>query len=243
MNRVLSALLVIFYFTSAQEVNSQFLVNGHFDLGNSNLSDGIFLHLSGLGSYDDQYWGAKAGCQVGLVQPQNVFLNSWFLSSYGNIPAGDLKIVLGGEYLWASFSPDLREINWILFAGTTLRHWQFDLGNNSRIYRLSDKATEENSGGGEGRITEPWNLMYSVKYAVKPFGNKWNLMFTLTNHDIFIIQQETNPMINTGFEYNITRPLQLFSELWYKSAGFLNDQVNYFSTYIRIGIRWEIATE
>jgi hypothetical protein len=243
MNRVLSALLVIFYFSSAQEVNSQFQVNGHFDLGNNNLSDGIFLHLSGLGSYDEQHWGARAGFQLGLVQPQDVFFNSWFLSSYGKIPAGDLKIVVGGEYLWTSFSPDLREINWILFAGTTLRHWHFNLGNNSRIYRLSNKASDEYWESGEGRITEPWNMMYTVNYAVKPFGNRWNLMFALTNYDIFIIQQETNPMINTRFEYSITAPLQLFSELWYKSAGLLNDQVNYFSTYIRIGIIWDISSE
>ena len=66
-------------------------------------------------------------------------------------------------------------------------------------------------------------------------------MAVVTNYDLFLIQQETNPMANVRFDYRLSETLRLYSELWSKSAGLLNDQVNYFATFIRIGIQWKIG--
>jgi hypothetical protein len=83
--------------------------------------------------------------------------------------------------------------------------------------------------------------MYHIQYVLKPYDNNWNFMAAVTNYDLFVIQQETNPMVNVRFDYMLSEPLRLYSELWYKSSGFLNDQVNYFATFIRIGIQWKIG--
>lgn len=242
MKKTSFLLVSILFLFSIADIKAQFQVEGLFDLGNNNLSSGLYVQFSNTGNFEKEFWGAQTGYQLGLIQPQNVFFNSWYGSSYGKIPIGKINLVLGGEYLWTAFSHDLREINWIVFARTTLKHWKFGLGNNSRIYRFSTKASNNNQDiDTENKITEGWNFMYNMQYMLKPDGNKWNLMAAVTNYDIFLIQQETNPMVNVRFEYSLSEPLRLYSELWYKSSGFLNDQVNYFATYLRIGIQWKIG--
>jgi hypothetical protein len=242
MKKSIVLLASIIFLLSVPELKAQFEVKGQFDLGNNNLSNGLYLQFSNTGNFEKKYWGAEAGYQLGLIQPQNVFFNSWYVSSYGKIPIGKLNLVLGGEYLWTAFSPDLREINWIVFTRTTLKHWKFGLGNNSRIYRFSSKTADDNQTvNPESSIIEAWNLMYNIQYMLKPDGNNWNIMAAVTNYDLFVIQQETNPMVNIRFDYSLSEPLRLYSELWYKSSGFLNDQVNYFATYLRIGIQWKIG--
>ena len=224
------------------ELKGQFNVKGHFDLGDNNISNGVFLLFSNSGNYEAIHWGADAGYQLGLVQPQDIVFNSWYLSSKGKVPIGKITLELGGEYLWTAFSPSLREVNWIFFARTSLRHWKFGIGNNSRIYRLSTgEADNDPSYDKDSKIIEGWNLMYNIQYLIKPFDNNWNLMAAVTNYDLFLIEQETNPMINVRFEYGLTEPLMLYSELWYKSAGFLNGQVNYYEMFLRLGIQWKLG--
>jgi hypothetical protein len=241
MKKAIVIFASMLFIWSSHDLKAQFLTEGYFDLGNNNLSSGLYLQFSNTGKYEKKYWGGEAGYQLGLVQPQNVFFNSWYVNSYGKIPIGKINLVLGGEYLWTAFSPELREINWIVFARTTLKHWQFGLGNNSRIYRFSASAADDDQTvNPESKIKEGWNLMYNIQFVLKPYENNWNFMAAVTNYDLFVIQQETNPMLNIRFEYKLSEPLRLYSELWSRSSGFLNDQVNYFATYIRIGIQWKI---
>lgn len=221
--------------------NAQFMLEGHLDGGNNNLSKGVYLQFSNIGYYERSYWGAQAGWQLGLVQSRDVFFNSWYINVYGKIPLGNLKLNVGGEYLWTAFSPEMREINWIVTAGTSLKHWRFVIGNNSRIYRLSNKTTDNDlSVDPDSRIIEGWNLMYFASFAVKPVENKWNITFAITDYDRFLIQQETNPMLNLRFDYKLNRQLNLYSELWYIGSGFLNMKVNYFGTLFRTGILWRL---
>jgi hypothetical protein len=180
----------------------------------------------------------EAGYQLGLVQPQDVIFNSWYMNPYGKIKIGNILLDLGGEYIWTAISPDLRETNWIIFVRTNLTHWQFVLGTNTRTYRLSHKAAEPFEN--ERRITERWNIMYQVMYLLRPYENRWNLSGTFTNYDRFIIQQENNPMLNLRFDYKTTTRLSLYSELWYKPAGLMVIRVTYYGMFIRLGLLWKI---
>jgi hypothetical protein len=223
-------------------LNAQFQLEGQFDLGDNNLSKGLYLQFSNFGYYDRPYWGAQTGYQLGLVQPQKVFFNSWYLSSFGKLPLGKIRLDLGTAYLWTSFAPDLREINWIIYTKTTVPHCRLAIGINRRIYRLSNKAANNDQNAGtENQLIREWNIMYIVGYILKPVENKWNFMFVVTDYDRFLIQQETNPMINIRFDYKLSEPVSLYSELWYKSAGLLNIKVNYFGTFIRIGALWDLS--
>jgi hypothetical protein len=217
-------------------IKAQSSLEGYFDLGKSQVSEGFYLQFSDIGSFEKSKWGMDAGYQLGLVQPQNVFFNSWYASPYGKIRIGNIPLELGGEYLWTAISHDLRETNWILFARTTLTHWQLGLGTSTRIYRLSNKAADD----ADSRITEKWNIMYHATYMLKPYENRWNLSFSLRNYDHFIIQQENNPMYNLRFDYKLSTPLSVYSELWYKSAGLMVIKVTYFGMFFRIGLLWRI---
>ena len=241
MKKIIVLLFLITHVWSVSDLNAQFILEGQLDIGNNNLSRGLYLKLSGFGYYEKKYWGCQAGYQLGFLQPQDEFLNSWYASAYGKIPLQKIKLDIGGEYLWVAFSPEMREVNWIIIARASLKHWRFALGNNSRIYRLSRKtARTDLSTDPESRIIEGGNLMYSFSFAIKPFENKWNLMFTLTDYDRFIIYQEMNTLVNVRFDYKVSNPVSLYSELWYIPAGVQNLQSDYFGTFIRIGARWEI---
>jgi hypothetical protein len=222
-------------------LNAQFSLNGYLDFGKTQVSEGFYSQFSNIGSFEKQKWGMQAGYQIGLVQPQDVIFNSSFASLYRKFRAGNIPLYLGAEYLWTAISPDLRETNWIIFAGTTLNHWQLGLGTSTRTYRLSNKAANEGSiSYSDNRITEKWNMMYHAIYVLKPHENKWNLSASLTNYDIFIVQQENNPMFNLRFDYNISSPLSLYSELWYRPAGLMVIRVTYYGMFLRLGILWKI---
>jgi hypothetical protein len=241
MKRNIVLLFFITFFCALPSLNAQYKLESQLDLGDNILFNRLYLHLSGFGYYEREHWGAGSGAQLGLVQPHHMFFNSWYGNAYGKIFMGKVRLDLGGEYLWTAFSNDLREINWIIFTRSSIGHWQFALGNNTRIYRFGKKAlNNDQDAEPESSIIEGWNLMYSVGLMLKPVENRWNIMFTLTDFDRFLIQQETNPMANVRFNYKISTPLMVYSELWYKSSGFFNIQVNYFGTFIRIGALWEL---
>ena len=219
-------------------VKAQLGAEGYLDMGETLVSGGFYSQFSAIGSFEQKKWGVQGGAQLGLVQPQDVIFNSWYASPYAKLKIGNTPLVLGGEYLWTAFSPDLREIDWIMYAKTSLIHWQFSLGTGTRIYRFSHKAQQPDEQGNS--ITERWNVMYQVKYLIKPIENKWNLSFTLTDFDHFIIMQENNPMYNMRFDYKLSAPLSLYSELWYKSAGLMVIKVTYYGMFLRLGLLWDI---
>jgi hypothetical protein len=241
MNRLIIILVSMASLWFNPSMKAQIVTEGYLDLGKSMVSEGFYSQFSNIGSFEKQKWGAQTGYQLGLVQPQDVFFNSWYLSSYGKLTTGNIPLVLGGEYLWTAFSPDLRETNWIMFARTTLTHWQFGIGTGIRTYRLSHKAANNAYlSDSENRITEKWNMMYHARYVLKPDENRWNLSFTFTNYDRFLIQQENNPMYNLRFDYKISTSLSAYSELWYKTAGLMVIRVTYYGMFLRLGVLWKI---
>ena len=231
--------LISIWFNSI--LNAQFHVNSFLDFGKTQVSKGFYSQFSNIGSFEKQKWKVQAGCQLGFIQPQDVIFNSFFGSLYRKFKPGNIPVDIRAEYLWTAISPKLRETDWIIFAGTTINHWQFGFGTSTRTYRLSNKAATESSiPDPDNRITEKWNMMYHVSYTLKPYENKWNLSASLTNYDHFLVQQENNPMFNLRFDYKINSPLSLYSELWYKPAGLMVIRVTYYGMFIRLGVLWKI---
>jgi hypothetical protein len=185
--------------------------------------------------------GNSGRLQLGLVQPQDVIFNSWYLNPYGKIKLGNTVLDLGSEYLWTAISQDLRETYWVVSARTSLKHWQLGFGTGFRTYRLSRKAAnKDDQPYPESKIAEKWNMMYAATYLLKPYENRWNLSGTFTNYDRFIIQQENNPMFNLRFDYKTSARLSLFSELWYTPAGLMVIRVTYYGMFVRLGLLWKI---
>jgi hypothetical protein len=241
VKRPIIILLCLAFILLNPALKAQISVGGYLDFGKTQVSEGFYSQFSNIGSFEKQKWGVRAGYQLGLVQPQDVIFNSWYGNMYRKFKVGDFSFNLGAEYLWTAISHDLRETNWIVFAGTTLNHWDLGVGTTTRTYRLSHKAASQSYlTDSENRITEKWNIMYHATYVLKPNENRWNLSGTFTNYDTFIIQQENNPMFNLRFDYKISSPLSLYSELWYRPAGLMVIRVTYYGMFIRLGALWKI---
>ncbi|MEI6050558.1 MAG: hypothetical protein WCS03_16790 [Bacteroidota bacterium] len=237
MKRPIIILVVLAFLWLNPSLKAQNSIGGYLDIGETQVSEGLYSHISNIGCFEKTKWGMKAGYQLGLVQPQDIIFNSWYMNPYGKIKIENVLLDMGGEYLWTAISQDIRETNWVVSARTTLNHWQLGFGTSFRTYRLSRKAADVYSGN---RITENWNMMYNATYALKPYENRWNLSGTFTNYDRFIIQQENNPMLNLRFDYNISSRLLLYSELWYKPAGLMVIRVTYYGMFLRLGVSWKI---
>ncbi len=123
----------------------------------------------------------------------------------------------------------------------TVRKWYFALGNNFNFYKFNNNAAEIYGITDNDVLVEAANLMYSVKYHLREIGSDWNLFINLTNFELFIIEQETNPMLDLGFTYKRRENSpKFFADLWYQTAGFNNIRVNYFGVFFRTGVSWEI---
>jgi hypothetical protein len=241
MKRAIIVLFVLALQGFNPSLKAQLRLDGYLDFGTSQVSEGLYSHIATIGCFEKTKWGIQAGFQLGLVQPQDVIFNSWHVNPYGKIKIGNTLLDIGGEYLWTAISQDLRETNWIVTARTTLNHWQLCFGTSFRAYRLSHKAANDAYlFDPENKITEKWNMVYNATYVLKSYENRWNLSSSITNYDHFIIQQENNPMFKIRFDYKISIPLSLYSELWYKPAGLMVIRVTYFGMFTRLGLSWKI---
>ncbi len=119
--------------------------------------------------------------------------------------------------------------------------WNFVLGNNFNFYKFNQNAADAYGITDNRVLVEAANIMYSIKYNFREIGSLWNVYLNLTNFEMFIIEQEINPMLDLGFNWKPKEKCPtIFADLWYQTAGFNNIRVNYFGVFFRTGLSWEI---
>ena len=140
------------------------------------------------------------------------------------------------------FSDIFYENNWgVRIANKYYRHFIYELGINNKTYVVNSSAREEyDIDKANNKLHENFNLIYMVSVFLKPPDNKWNVGISCTNIDYYIINQSTNPVFNLQLKYKLKSNLNLFLDSWYKQAGMLNINANYFGYFFRGGIKWEI---
>jgi len=237
LNLVFASILLICCFN----LSAQPSINFYTDLGENNVSQGLFIKSAVLISYRTGRNLLEAGFQADLKNAnQNVF-SGFSISGSRSFRINHFPIEITGFWISTPFSELLRETNWGGRLKHENNHFGFQIGSNSRTYAFRQKAIREYQIGENAAIIhEVMNLMYSVDYLIKPTGNCWNIGASLTNIDHFILEQETNPMLRLNGLYKISTPLFLYVEAWYKSAGAANLSVNYFGFFFSTGIIWKI---
>lgn len=135
----------------------------------------------------------------------------------------------------------LRETNWGLDVSKEWKHIDLVLGTYFKIYSFRNEVIktygiEEDAE----KLKEPFNLLYSFTYRLKPPGNSWNVGLTVTNFDYFLYNQETNPLFNLNGTYKLNESLELFAQAWFEASGIFNINACYFGYYFRTGIKWNI---
>ncbi|MCK5839789.1 MAG: hypothetical protein KAG99_08070 [Bacteroidales bacterium] len=221
---------------------TQITLQSYGDIGVNNISNGAYAMLGVMPEYTLNQYKARAGFQMTFSSRAENIFSGYFVAASAIVMPDKFPLEIGGFYQWNPFSGQLRETNWGILLGHSTEHWDFNLGTNFRTYKFSKKAIEESGfpEGSDTKIRENWNFMYAVTYFINPSENRWNIGATICNFDHFLIEQETNPMVNIKFLYQTAPKTTLFAETWYKSAGLFNMRVNSFGFFFRAGVIWEI---
>jgi len=227
---------------SVNGINAQIELHSYIDIGENNVSEGIFIKNAYRGSYQYQKYDIEAGLQFDLK------------SNNPNIPTGidiiglrefsvkDFPFNIKGIFILNRFSDLLYETNWGVRVETRkYEHFLFELGTNFKTYTINSAAREEyNINKSDSKLHENFNLVYVLTAYFKPHDNGWNVGLSCTNIDYYIINQSTNPVFNLQMRYKLKSNTTLYLESWYKQAGIFNIYANYFGYFFRGGIKWEI---
>lgn len=212
----------------------------HFDTGENNVSNGLFIKTAGFGAYRSGKTKITGGCQFDLKSINANILSGSAITVAREFSIKGFPFEIKGFNVYNKYSELLYDLNWGILINIKRNHFTYQIGTDFRTYGYTKHAIKEYGIESQNKIHENWNLIYLVGYNLKPLDFKWNVGLLLTDIDYFIIEQETNPMFNLHARYKVAPPVTLYFESWYKSSGALNLSVNYFGFFIRTGVIWEI---
>ncbi len=232
--------LVVIGLTTSVNLKAQAQFSIHIDAGENNVSNGLFIKTAGFGSYQFDKTEIGGGFQFNVKYPGEKTVTGSTFNVDREFSIKEFPFKIQGLFMYNPFSDLIHESNWGVVAKIEQKHFKYKLGTNFRTYRVTQKASNEYDVDSNNKIDEYWNLMYLIQYNLKTVDHNWNVGLTLTNIDHFIINQETNPIFYLHGRYRVNKPLTLFIESWYKSAGSLNISVNYFGYFFRTGLIWKL---
>ncbi len=236
-HRCIFIILALFPWTN---LFAQPQITGFIELGQTNVSDGLYMKTAGSGSCQFGKYQVSAGFQLDLISYNSTVFSGLNLNASREFNIKNFPFELRGFYILTPFSDISRETNWGFLLNLQPDHFEIKFGTSFRTIASRKKATEEYNADQVQKIHENWNIIYSFSYFLKRYDNQWNIGLSITNIDHYIINQETNPNFNLNGYYQINAPLRIFAEAWYKSSGAFNLSVNYFGFFFRTGIIWDI---
>jgi hypothetical protein len=237
---ILHVFISLICILQGMDLSAQFRTSSFADLGQNVSSEGLFIKIADLTSYQLGKNKLEGGVQIDLLSNTYRFFSGFNFNFSREWSIKSFPIETRAFFILTPFSDILRESNWGILFGIYRDHFTIKIGTEFRTFAYNHHAENSYDVDKGTRIHENWNIMYSFSGYVKPIDNKWNIGLSLTNADHFIINQEINPFLNLRFDYKFNSTLQAYCETWYESAGALNLDVNYFGFFIRTGIIWDI---
>lgn len=224
----------------SETLKAQWVVTGYFEIGETNVSEGIYLKLAPMVTYQIKNFQVNAAIQNDIISNNPNFFSGISIDLGQNFKLFDRPFRFKPFFMKTASTELLRESNWGLLFTTLQKHFNLEVGTNFRTIGFTNKAIADYHLVSNTVVRENFNLMYQVRYDLKSAEKPWNIGATWTNFDHFLIYQETTPMVNVHGFYNIKEQARLFAECWYKTSGALNLNVNYFGLSLRTGIIWKI---
>ncbi len=221
-------------------LSAQYQTTLYADLGQNAASDGLFIKMADLTSWQFGKNKLEAGLQIDILSNTDRFFSGYDINISREWTIKSFPIETRAFFLLTPFSDILRETNWGMIIGIYRNHFTIKIGTDFRTFAYNQKAVNSYGFEEDTRLHENWNLIYSFNGYIKPIDNVWNIGLSITNMDHFMISQETNPVLNLRFAYKFKPSCRVYFEPWYESAGALNLKVNYFGFFIRSGIIWDI---
>ncbi len=243
INKIKYLVLIFILLISLNEIKAQLVFHSYFDAGTNNVSGVGFFKNVYRGIYQYKRLNVIAGLQYDMVNNNTNTFTGVDIETSWRFNIKKFHFDLKGYYLLNKFSDISYETNWgIRMETKKFKHFLFALGLNNKTYAINSIARERyNIDKGHSKIHEYLNLTYLITVYIKPQSSKWNIGLSCTNIDYFVIDQPTNPVFNLQSKYKYNSNLEFFLDLWYKHAGMLNINANYFGYFFRGGIKWEIS--
>ena len=214
----------------------------YVDVGETNMSNGLFIKTTDIFEYKFAKNNITAGTQFDFMSINNKIFTGTTIKYSRDFAIKKIPFEAEALFIYNPFSELIHESNIGLLLSHKQKHFTYRLGTNFRTFKLTKKAIEDDNVTENKKVHEYRNIMYLLRYNLKESDSEWNAGISLTNIDHFIINQETNPVFYLHGRYNISKPITIFTEAWYKSAGSLNISVNYFGFFIRTGLIWKLNT-
>ncbi len=237
MKYLLSVLIIVI---SINRIYGQIKLQSYLDIGENNVSEGVFIKNAYTGSYQYQKYHIEAGIQFDLKSHNPNTLTGIDIIGSREFSVKDFTFDIQGFLIVNRFSDILHETDWGLkFDTKKFKHFLFALGADFKTYKINSAVWGEYKiNRSNCTLYEHYTLLYVITAYLKPQKNNWNVGLSCTNVDYYIIEQATNPVFNLQMIYKPKPNLTLFLESWYRQAGILNMSANYFGHFFRGGIRW-----
>lgn len=234
--------LIIFFSFLANDVVAQYKLSSHLDLGESNISNGLYISNSTFFDYQYKNTTGKVGIQFNVLDQS--FFPSFFTGVHASITQKikikKLNFTLQGIYFSHFFSNLIHEHNFSILEGLELKHFAHKIGVHFRNIRFTQEGQELFGIDEPHTINELFNLVYLLKYTIMPKDHHWNIGVSLTNYDHFVINQASNPMLVIDGKVKIKEKVSLYFETWFQRAGVMNISANHYGLFIRTGVLWDI---
>jgi hypothetical protein len=223
------------------KLEAQYRLQNHFDVGKNQMTNGLSINNSTYFDYTFNKTIFKVGARFDILDQTslNRFVSGLDLIVSHKIPLKKMALNINGQYFINLFSKIITEHNWALYGQLKTAHFEWVAGLHFRAIKLNDRYRDL-FGNDNTTIYELWNLIYKIKYSLKTEESKWNLGIGITNRDYFVINQASNPMIYLDGKYKIKSQLTLFAEIWLLKAGVMNISANYYGSFLRAGVLWNI---
>jgi hypothetical protein len=244
MKTIFASLFLSVFMIYCNNTKSQTQIESSFIFGQNQAKSKDYLNFDICPSYQFDKWNFGIGTELALIKPDNSIINASKIDVEREIAIKNHNIKIYGGFYHKPFSKYMRELDFVIKLSTETGHFKGTIGNNSRIWRLSNEAMSQWALADSSNVKskKEWrNLIYNFAFYLKDLDNKWNIGVGITNYDSFFFNHETEPMLFSNYENKLSEILSLHVGLWFQQAGFANLQAQYYGFYIKGGLICKIG--
>lgn len=228
-----------FVFTCCINLKAQPGINIYTELGQNNISQGLYIKSATLGNYNFRNNILSTGIQTDLDKNDKILLSGYTINASRYLTLQRMLLELQGFFTMTDLSEILHETNWGVLLKMRRNHFEMAIGSNFKTYSFSEQAQKVYKIMNDAvSIKETFNIIYSFRYNVKPSDNKWNIGWAITDIDYFQFNQETNPIFKLNGYLSFSNKISINADLSYELAGFTNLALGYFGLTLKTGLIW-----